>query len=149
MRQAGQSRALPGVRAAFLLAQLLDVWLFDRLRHRDWWQAPFLSSLIGSAIDTALFFSIAFAAALPADANTGWSNEAVPLLGAGPLAPLWVWLFFAETPSTATLAGGAIAMTLADWLARMVVVPAELPIGIVTSLVGGPFLLWMLTRRAR
>ncbi|WP_020206018.1 iron ABC transporter permease [Cupriavidus sp. WS] len=46
-----------------------------------------------------------------------------------------------------TLAGGAIAMTLADWLSRTVVIPAELPIGIVTSLVGGPFLLWMLTRK--
>ncbi|XQM39216.1 Iron complex transport system permease protein [Cupriavidus sp. H19C3] len=47
-----------------------------------------------------------------------------------------------------TLVGGAIALTLADWLARIVVVPAELPIGIITSLVGGPFLLWMLTRKA-
>nr|WP_315595118.1 iron ABC transporter permease [uncultured Cupriavidus sp.] len=46
-----------------------------------------------------------------------------------------------------TLAGGAIALTLGDWLARTVVIPAELPIGIVTSLVGGPFLLWMLTRK--
>ncbi|WP_159916445.1 iron ABC transporter permease [Pantoea sp. 18069] len=46
------------------------------------------------------------------------------------------------------LVGGAIALTLADWLARLVVIPAELPIGIVTSLVGGPFLLWMLSRRA-
>lgn len=46
-----------------------------------------------------------------------------------------------------TLAGGAIALTLADWVARTAVIPAELPIGIVTSLVGGPFLLWMLTRR--
>ncbi|HBD36662.1 MAG TPA: iron ABC transporter, partial [Cupriavidus sp.] len=42
---------------------------------------------------------------------------------------------------------GAIALTLGDWMARTVVVPAELPIGIVTSLVGGPFLLWMLTRK--
>lgn len=46
------------------------------------------------------------------------------------------------------LVGGAIALTLADWLARLAVIPAELPIGIVTSLVGGPFLLWMLSRRA-
>lgn len=45
------------------------------------------------------------------------------------------------------LAGGAIALTLADWFARLAVIPAELPIGIVTSLVGGPFLLWMLSRR--
>ena len=81
---------------AFLLAQLLDVWLFDRLRHRDWWQAPFLSSLAGSVLDTVLFFTIAFAAVLPPDANTGWSNEAAPLLGAGPLAPLWVSLALAD-----------------------------------------------------
>ena len=47
-----------------------------------------------------------------------------------------------------SLVGGAIALTLADWLARLVVIPAELPIGIVTSLVGGPFLLWMLSRKA-
>jgi iron complex transport system permease protein len=46
-----------------------------------------------------------------------------------------------------TVVGGAIALTLADWLARLVVIPAELPIGIVTSLVGGPFLLWLLARR--
>lgn len=46
---------------AFLVAQLLDVWIFDRLRRRSWWKAPLLSSLIASAIDTALFFSLAFA----------------------------------------------------------------------------------------
>ncbi|MDR3428376.1 MULTISPECIES: FecCD family ABC transporter permease [Silvimonas] len=48
-----------------------------------------------------------------------------------------------------TLVAGAIALSLADWLARIAVVPAELPIGIVTSLVGGPFFLWMLTRKMR
>lgn len=48
-----------------------------------------------------------------------------------------------------TLAGGAIALTLADWLARVAVVPAELPIGVVTSLVGGPFLLWLLARKGQ
>lgn len=42
--------------------------------------------------------------------------------------------------------GGALALTLADWLARVAVVPAELPIGLVTSLVGGPFFLWLLAR---
>ncbi|KAF7599021.1 MAG: iron ABC transporter [Candidatus Dactylopiibacterium carminicum] len=46
-----------------------------------------------------------------------------------------------------TLAGGALVMTLADWLARMIVMPAELPIGIITAFIGGPFLLWLLTRR--
>lgn len=94
--------------AAFLLAQLLDVWLFDRLRHRQWWQAPFLSSLVGAVLDTVLFFTIAFAAFLPADANTGWANEAVPLLGWGPLAPLWVSLGVADWAVKMTLAALAL-----------------------------------------
>lgn len=46
---------------AFLVAQLLDVTVFDRLRHLAWWRAPLISSLAGSAVDTALFFSLAFA----------------------------------------------------------------------------------------
>ena len=46
---------------AFLVAQLLDVYIFDRMRRLAWWQAPFVSSGISSAIDTALFFSLAFA----------------------------------------------------------------------------------------
>lgn len=82
--------------AAFLIAQMLDVAVFDRLRHTTWWKAPFLSSFVGSAVDTALFFAIAFAAFLPADGNTGWANEAVPLLGAGPLAPVWMSLGVAD-----------------------------------------------------
>ena len=45
---------------AFLVAQLLDVSIFDRMRRRIWWQAPLVSSMLGSAVDTALFFSIAF-----------------------------------------------------------------------------------------
>ena len=46
---------------AFLLAQLLDITIFDRLRRAVWWQAPFISSTLASALDTALFFSLAFA----------------------------------------------------------------------------------------
>ena len=45
---------------AFLTAQLLDVQVFDKLRDKVWFVAPFVSSLIGSSIDTFLFFSIAF-----------------------------------------------------------------------------------------
>lgn len=85
-----------GSGAAFLAAQMLDVAVFDRLRHGSWWKAPFLSSLIGAALDTLLFFTIAFAAFLPVDANTGWANEAVPLLGVGPLAPVWMSLGVAD-----------------------------------------------------
>lgn len=46
-----------------------------------------------------------------------------------------------------TVLGGALTLTLGDWVSRVVVVPAELPIGIVTGLVGGPFFLWLLMRR--
>lgn len=46
----------------------------------------------------------------------------------------------------ASVLTGALVLTLADWLARVVVSPAELPIGLVTSLVGGPFFFWLLSR---
>ena len=45
---------------AFLIAQLLDVQIFDRLRKKKWFVAPLASSLIGSTVDTFLFFSVAF-----------------------------------------------------------------------------------------
>ena len=45
---------------AFLVAQLLDVQIFDQLRKKQWFIAPLTSSIIGSTIDTFLFFSIAF-----------------------------------------------------------------------------------------
>ena len=47
--------------SAFLVAQLLDIKVFDALREAAWWKAPMASSLLGSAIDTAIFFSLAFA----------------------------------------------------------------------------------------
>ncbi|SET01262.1 queuosine precursor transporter [Paracoccus homiensis] len=85
-----------GSGTAFLIAQLLDVKLFDMLRKGRWWVAPLVSSLIGSATDTALFFGIAFSDLLPADANTGWANEQVSLLGYGPDTALWVSLATAD-----------------------------------------------------
>jgi queuosine precursor transporter len=84
---------------AFLTAQLLDVAIFDRLRSGGWWRAPVVSSLIGSTVDTALFFTIAFSGALsflePGN-DVSWANEALPLLGLGPVVPLWVSLAFAD-----------------------------------------------------
>ncbi|WP_247646534.1 iron ABC transporter permease [Deefgea sp. CFH1-16] len=47
----------------------------------------------------------------------------------------------------ASLLLGAIALVLADYIARIAVAPAELPIGVVTSLIGGPFFLWLLLSR--
>ncbi len=49
-----------GSGTAFLVAQLLDVQIFDQLRNRKWFIAPLTSSLIGSTVDTFLFFSISF-----------------------------------------------------------------------------------------
>lgn len=84
---------------AFLTAQLLDVRIFDRLRHGAWWRAPLASSLIGSTIDTAIFFFVAFSSALtflePAN-DVSWANEMLPMLGSGPVAPLWMSLALAD-----------------------------------------------------
>jgi queuosine precursor transporter len=46
---------------AFLVGQLLDILVFERMRRAAWWRAPLFSSVISSAIDTGLFFSLAFA----------------------------------------------------------------------------------------
>ncbi len=88
-----------GSGTAFLVAQMLDVGIFNRLREGAWWRAPLVSTLVGSTVDTALFFSIAFSAAFnglePANAPT-WAQDTLPLLGAGPVAPLWVSLAVAD-----------------------------------------------------
>ncbi|MBJ3761415.1 queuosine precursor transporter [Maribius pontilimi] len=84
---------------AFLTAQLLDVAIFDRLRAGRWWRAPLASSIVGSAVDTALFFTIAFSATLafiePSN-DVSWAGEILPLLGVGPAVPLWVSLAVAD-----------------------------------------------------
>ena len=49
-----------GSGVAFLVAQIIDVNIFDKLRNKIWYTAPLVSSLIGSTVDTFLFFSIAF-----------------------------------------------------------------------------------------
>ena len=92
-------RVALGSGLAFLVGQLLDVSLFNRLRRAAWWRAPFLSTLLGSTFDTVLFFTIAFSAALvwlePAN-DVSWAAEMVPLLGVGPVVPLWVSLGVAD-----------------------------------------------------
>jgi uncharacterized integral membrane protein (TIGR00697 family) len=92
-------RIAMGSGLAFLTAQLLDVAVFDRLRAGAWWRAPLASTLIGSTVDTALFFTIAFSASLnflePAN-DVSWAGEILPLLGTGPEVPLWVSLAVAD-----------------------------------------------------
>ena len=80
---------------AFLVAQLLDVSIFDRLRNGVWWQAPLISSILGSVIDTLLFFSIAFAPLFgffDFGGEDGSLGFAVPFLGVGSQVPLWISL---------------------------------------------------------
>lgn len=93
--------------SAFLVAQLLDVAVFDRLRAGAWWRAPLASTLVGSFVDTALFFSIAFSASLsfidPAD-DVSWANDLVPLVGIGLDAPFWASLAVADWLVKLTLA---------------------------------------------
>lgn len=45
---------------AFLCAQLVDIQIFDRLRHQRWWRAPLLGGVAGATLDTLVFFSVAF-----------------------------------------------------------------------------------------
>ncbi len=74
--------------AAFLSAQLLDIQIFTRLRRHAWWMPPFVSSVISSGLDTAIFFSFAFyCGALPGFGltitdmlgNAGIADECVAL----------------------------------------------------------------------
>ncbi len=84
---------------AFFVSQMLDIHLFDRLRRSAWWRAPLLSGLIASSIDTAIFFTVAFSAALiwiePSN-DVSWATGPVPLLGFGALVPLWASLALAD-----------------------------------------------------
>ena len=90
-----------GSATAFLIAQLLDIAVFNRLRDGSWWKAPLGSTLVGSTVDTAIFFSIAFAAVFngfsaSAAEEVIWAQDAVPFLNTGPLVPLWVSLAVAD-----------------------------------------------------
>ena len=88
-----------GSASAFLVGQLLDVSIFDRLRRREWWRAPLVSTLIGSTVDSAIFFTIAFALSLsflePGN-DVSWAAETGPLLGLGGMVPFWVSLAVAD-----------------------------------------------------
>ena len=92
-------RVALGSGTAFLVGQLLDVTIFDRLRRAEWWRAPLISTLIGSTIDSVIFFTIAFAASLTflePSSDVSWAAVQGPLLGSGPVVPLWVSLAVAD-----------------------------------------------------
>lgn len=116
---------------AFLVAQLLDISIFDRLRARPWWHAPLFSSLVSSAIDTLIFFGLAFATPF-AFLDTGFGRAdgslafPAPLLGIGPEVELWVSLASGDFLVKLALAALCLAPygALRRWLADRVVNPA-------------------------
>ena len=120
-------RIAVGSGLAFLTAQLLDVGIFSALRNGAWWKAPLVSTLIGSTVDTALFFTIAFSASLtflePGN-DVSWAGEVLPILGFGPMAPLWVSLAIADWGVKLTLALIALAPFRA--ITARVAAPAEM-----------------------
>ena len=94
-------RVAIGSGVAFLVAQLTDIYVFDQLREGTWWRAPLVSSMIGSIIDTALFFTIAFSESVhlfseAVDNEISWAWELAPLLTTGADAPLWMSLAIAD-----------------------------------------------------
>ena len=115
-------RVALGSGLAFLTAQMLDVALFDRLRRSAWWKAPLVSTLLGSTLDTAVFFTIAFSAALiwlePGN-DVSWAGDYLPILGVGPVAPLW------------------ISLAVADWLVKLLIaVVALVPFRLMIARIG-------------
>jgi len=95
---------------AFLVAQLLDIFVFNKLREGRWWRAPIISSTFGSVLDTALFFSLAFAASFAVlGPSVPYLVENAPLLG----------LFTTEVPRWVSLAAG-------DFVVKMLVAGAML-----------------------
>lgn len=80
---------------AFLIAQLLDIGVFDKLRQKSWWKAPFAAAMVGSLVDTFLFFSIAFATQFAwIDTFVGMPDSSLSELAAflGLGMPLWASL---------------------------------------------------------
>ena len=115
-------RIAMGSGLAFLTAQMLDIAVFNRFRQGTWWRAPMVSSVVGSSVDTALFFTIAFSASLtvlePGN-DVSWAGEILPLLGVGPEVPLWV------------------SLAVADWMVKMglallALVPFRIIVGSLT-----------------
>ncbi len=78
--------------SAYLVGQLLDISVFNRLRQLAWWKAPLIGSILGSIMDTVIFFSLAFAPIFSLiGPNDGFAIEWAPVLGVfAAEAPRWI-----------------------------------------------------------
>ncbi|WP_458792257.1 queuosine precursor transporter [Yoonia sp. MH D7] len=102
-------RVAIGSACAFLIAQLLDIAVFNRLRAGSWWKAPLVSTFISSIVDTIIFFTIAFSSLFNSVNATAteqiiWAQDPVPFLNIGPIVPLWVSLAVADWGVKITIA---------------------------------------------
>ena len=87
---------------AFIVAQLLDIHVFDRLRHGPWWRAPLLAVIPAAVLDTALFFGIAFAGMGLPWVSWALGDLGVKLLvGVFMLAPFRMFMWNLARPSQA------------------------------------------------
>ncbi len=108
---------------AFLVGQLLDIGVFNRLRERAWWKAPSFSSLAGSAADTLVFFTLAFAPAFVLlGANDDFAVGSAPLFG----------LFAFEAPRWVSWALGDFSVKLL--MAAFALIPYRLIVGFFVPL---------------
>ena len=94
-------RVAIGSASAFLVAQLLDIAVFNRLRVGSWWKAPLVSTTISSIVDTVIFFTISFSSLFNGFSQMSaeqimWAQGPVPFLNVGSEVPLWVSLAVAD-----------------------------------------------------
>lgn len=78
---------------AFIVSQLLDIHVFNRLRAASWWKAPFFSGILASIVDTAVFFFLAFA---------GGEHDWL-MLATGDVSVKWLMAFLMLAPYRALL----------------------------------------------
>ncbi|WP_407965445.1 queuosine precursor transporter [Bartonella sp. C271] len=84
---------------AFLFGQLLDIIVFTPLRRKTWWKAPLIAALVGSALDTILFFSLAFASSFSfIDQLVDYSDSSIidSIIVIGIEIPVWFSLAFGD-----------------------------------------------------
>ena len=93
-------RIAVGSGLAFLIAHFSDTYVFHYFRKLRWWVPPMVSSTIGSALDTIIFFSVAFSATfafIEPQNDVSWANEASALLNFFPVdSPFWVSMAVAD-----------------------------------------------------
>ena len=85
---------------AFLIAHLSDTYIFHFFRKLKWWVPPLVSSTIGSALDTFIFFSVAFSLTfvfIEPQNDVAWANEVSALLNFFPIdTPFWISMAIAD-----------------------------------------------------